>query len=488
METINENVAYTGDVSVGHDFTVGGDVEVRGGSVFGHDVTIKGWLDARNIKHPCKGMYASVENLKAAYPSPLPGWFALVGDTLPADVYRAWDGEWEKTTEKSGVFDVELNVFQDDITSLKNKDKELEDNKLNKTDVIDNLTSSDGAKALSAKQGKKLQDEKLAKTEASNTYATKESLNSHIASATTNYYINVPVAQELGEISDNAKITSMLGKPSAIKSAIVNEQMIYGKTEEGSSGFGHSLLPVSAMINGHRCVLLNYDIVGDNNDNGCWSVELNVNWTDDNTWGSLTGTAYKMREMKSVQAQLQSDIEGIESTLDEKLDKEDVIDNLTTNNGSKALSAKQGKALKNSQDRLSKNLESTKFYRIPRSSDKFFKFWEKESLTKTEIDTAFGNYNTFATAAADRQVVCFLTQDATAYNHSSGTILHEAVPLSIGFYPPGTDQYHPSAPKPVEMSFVTMEGQLVKITLQHNNYDWASGKITIEEAGGVTIE
>ena len=43
------------------------------------------------------------------------------------------------------------------------------------TQVVNNLTTSDGMKALSAAQGKKLQDEKLSKTEASGTYLTKTS-------------------------------------------------------------------------------------------------------------------------------------------------------------------------------------------------------------------------------------------------------------------------------------------------------------------------
>ena len=43
------------------------------------------------------------------------------------------------------------------------------------TQVVNDLTTSDGMKALSAAQGKKLQDEKLSKTEASGTYLTKTS-------------------------------------------------------------------------------------------------------------------------------------------------------------------------------------------------------------------------------------------------------------------------------------------------------------------------
>lgn len=105
------NESLQGNLSVSRDITAGGHVKVRGNSLFDHNVVIKGWLDAKNIKGPCKGLYASLDTLKAAYPRPMPGWYALVGDTLPAAVYRTEGDEWVATGEQGG----EVNCNSQDL-------------------------------------------------------------------------------------------------------------------------------------------------------------------------------------------------------------------------------------------------------------------------------------------------------------------------------------------------------------------------------------
>lgn len=112
------NEAIQGSMTVSRDMTVGGHMTVRGNSVFGHNVTISGWLDAKNIKGPCKGLFASVDALNAVYPKPRPGWYALVGDTLPADVYRAEDGEWVATGEQGGEVNLYLDQLETDVAGL----------------------------------------------------------------------------------------------------------------------------------------------------------------------------------------------------------------------------------------------------------------------------------------------------------------------------------------------------------------------------------
>ena len=97
-----KNESIQGSLSVSVDIVAGRDLHVRGNSVFDHDVKIKGWLDARNIKGACKGLYASVEKLEEEYPQPAPGWYALIGNTLPADIYRSENGKWVPTGEKGG--------------------------------------------------------------------------------------------------------------------------------------------------------------------------------------------------------------------------------------------------------------------------------------------------------------------------------------------------------------------------------------------------
>lgn len=113
MSNSIKNESLQGSLSISRDLTVGGEVKIRGGASFDHDVVIKGWLKAANIIGECKGLFASENALKTAYPKPADGWYAFVGDTLPADVYRAEDGQWVNTGEKGG----ETNVYLDGIVS-----------------------------------------------------------------------------------------------------------------------------------------------------------------------------------------------------------------------------------------------------------------------------------------------------------------------------------------------------------------------------------
>lgn len=163
----------------------------------------------------------------------------------------------------------------------------------------------------------------LKKADASNTYATKAGLeeangaiagiqgtlnehgkkmqgyDNHVKAAPTNFYVNLPLVKDTADSSDNEKITSILGKPSAIKAAIKAGNMVYGKVSNASGSDEHGLVPVSAMVNGHNCVILDYVIVGDANGNGNWVVELVCNWEDDNTWSNMSAGVYKIGEIKS---------------------------------------------------------------------------------------------------------------------------------------------------------------------------------------------
>ncbi len=106
-----KNTNFPGDVTVGRELTAGGRSDFKGNSKFHHNVRVEGWLDAPNIKGPCKGLYASVETLNEAYPRPMPGWYALVGDTLPAAVYRAEGGKWVATGQVAG----DVKFYPDEI-------------------------------------------------------------------------------------------------------------------------------------------------------------------------------------------------------------------------------------------------------------------------------------------------------------------------------------------------------------------------------------
>lgn len=121
-ETNNiENHSVGGSVAVGRDITVGGRSTVRGNATFNRDVYISGWLNARNIRGAGKGLYETVDKLNSAYPNPENGWFALVGDTLPADIYRAWGGEWKATGQKGGEPVLEIAKLTELSESLENE-------------------------------------------------------------------------------------------------------------------------------------------------------------------------------------------------------------------------------------------------------------------------------------------------------------------------------------------------------------------------------
>lgn len=121
------NQSIQGNLAVSRDITTGGHLTARGNSVFDHNVIIKGWLDAKNIKGACKGLFASVEKLEEAYPKAMPGWYALVGDTLPADVYRAEGGEWVATGEKGGEVNLYLDQLEEDVANLDDEVKDIQE-------------------------------------------------------------------------------------------------------------------------------------------------------------------------------------------------------------------------------------------------------------------------------------------------------------------------------------------------------------------------
>ena len=126
-----------GDVSVGRNVAVGGKVTVQGSSQFKGNMKVEGWLDAKNIKGANKGIFTTIEKLRAAYPLPHDGWWALVGSTLPGDIYVGDGGEWVATGEQGGnptidseqyneaVAELQSDIaaIKQDITDIEEKDK-----------------------------------------------------------------------------------------------------------------------------------------------------------------------------------------------------------------------------------------------------------------------------------------------------------------------------------------------------------------------------
>lgn len=126
-----KNTAIQGDLSVSMGIRAGGDVNVKGNSVFNHDIEVKGWIKARNIMGACRGLFITEEKLKSTYPKPLDGWWALVGDTIPAEIYISENGEWKDSKKTGG----EIGIYPDQIYEEINKIQSF----LNKYYVIDGI-------------------------------------------------------------------------------------------------------------------------------------------------------------------------------------------------------------------------------------------------------------------------------------------------------------------------------------------------------------
>lgn len=175
-ETNNiENHSVGGSVAVGRDVTVGGRSTIRGNATFNRDVYISGWLNARNIRGAGKGLYETVDKLNSAYPNPENGWFALVGNTLPADIYRAWGGEWVATGQKGGEPVLEIAKLTELSESLENEvsARVAADEALKKAIDAEVTARTNGDKELSdalakeiADREKAIADEVLARTTA----------------------------------------------------------------------------------------------------------------------------------------------------------------------------------------------------------------------------------------------------------------------------------------------------------------------------------
>ena len=109
-----KNTQIGGSVTVSRHINAGGNAVVNGSMHVGHGLRVDGWLDAPNVKRDSKGLFATAEQLTAAYPFPEPGWWALVGTSLPAELYMALDGRWQPTGSQAG----ELTVDTPSLTAM----------------------------------------------------------------------------------------------------------------------------------------------------------------------------------------------------------------------------------------------------------------------------------------------------------------------------------------------------------------------------------
>ncbi len=97
-----------GDVAIGRNVSMGGTGTVRGSLTVAHNLTVEGWLEAKNIKGPNKGLFKTAAQLREAYPNPHEGWWALVAVEGSAtsdhlgQLYVADGGAWVAQVDSAG--------------------------------------------------------------------------------------------------------------------------------------------------------------------------------------------------------------------------------------------------------------------------------------------------------------------------------------------------------------------------------------------------
>lgn len=137
-----------GDVSIGRNVSIGGKATLQGDLHVKGSVRVDGWLDARNIKTPSKGLFRTADQLKESYPEPRNGWWAIVGDSVPGDVYVAYNGSWSKTGQTGGSINlpgVDTGELADKVEQIDGKVDEIDGEVLglkSKVDEIDRDVSS----------------------------------------------------------------------------------------------------------------------------------------------------------------------------------------------------------------------------------------------------------------------------------------------------------------------------------------------------------
>ena len=134
------------------------------------------------------------------------------------------EGNWDPI---GGTVDLSPYAKKTEVEESDNEIWEQLNAVVNKDEIVNNLTSTNTDKPLSAAMGKKLQDEKLSKTDANNTYLTKvnaESTYAKKADGISHYSIG-----ELTALSSNPtqeQLKTALGTPSAFRNAIDAGELI----------------------------------------------------------------------------------------------------------------------------------------------------------------------------------------------------------------------------------------------------------------------
>lgn len=183
--TVTQSTGRRNQINEG-DFTVNGKAKIGGNARIKGNLYVEGTLDATNVKTPCRGLFPTVEALKAAYPNPKPGWWAIVGDNVPGPLYHVEDGEWEAILDdnddpvEGGGGEIDMTDYFDPLDERLSAVEEAVDDI---PELADDLETNDSTKALTAKQGKILNESVVKHTEQSLTDAQKTQARANIDAA-----------------------------------------------------------------------------------------------------------------------------------------------------------------------------------------------------------------------------------------------------------------------------------------------------------------
>lgn len=122
-----KNTEIEGSVAIGRHVTAGGDATVRGSARIRRNLRVDGWLDAPNIKGVSKGLFPTPDALEERYPHPEPGWWALVGDGLPASLYVSDGDGWRDTGKSAGEPTIDSQIYETSLNELRDQTDRLEE-------------------------------------------------------------------------------------------------------------------------------------------------------------------------------------------------------------------------------------------------------------------------------------------------------------------------------------------------------------------------
>ena len=281
-------------------------------------------------------------------------------------------------------------------------------------DIRNTLTSTETAKALSAAMGKKLQDEKLAKTDVVNNLTTNEA--SKALSAAQGKALN-------DRISGLGSVYVVKGTKTNLSDVLALTNAKVGDVYNVTNAFTLGGKPYPANTNVVCVTATSSSVHGEGN------------------WDPLGGTV----------------------DLSAYVPKSDIVDNLSTSDSKKPLSAKQGLALATMITGLEDNKET---YQL-------LKTLESGALsTQSEIDAILGPYSSFNAALNAGKVIHGVYKDNV---NRMNTVSFSA--------------FNDTTNGRVRMFAILNNSTLLYIQATHNGTNWTSATTSEESLGAsITIE